>query len=154
MTIQGSNKVAGTSIARSYYSLKIPIFQANIFQQMRQAPLAGVCLEGIFMERLSTPPRRGRPPKSEADNLAKTIADRVRRELSKDDNANEVMDCSTLANFLRCSPSMIRNEISRQNRGQGRLGLPFFRMGRAVRFLKTDIDRWLAELASAAENRG
>ena len=116
---------------------------------MRQALLWLALLGGILMERLSTPPRRGRPPKGEADTFAQTVADRVRRELAGADGKG-TMDIIGLAVYLKCSPSLIRLEISRQNRGRGRLGLPFLRVGRLIRFRKADIDRWLDSRAIAA----
>ena len=99
------------------------------------------------MERLSTPPRRGRPPGNEADFFAKTVADRVRREMAKADH-NGTMDVNDLADYLGSSTSFIYQEISRQNQGRGRLGLPFVRVGRLLRFRKVDIDRWLDDRAA------
>ncbi|MDR1947927.1 MAG: helix-turn-helix domain-containing protein [Spirochaetaceae bacterium] len=52
--------------------------------------------------------------------------------------ADEVMDYQSLAVYLRVAPGTLRHYVMRKE-------IPFIKVGVHVRFLKSQIDRWLAD---------
>jgi len=93
--------------------------------------------------------RRGRRP-DDASRIAQAVVDRL-----TENNLAEIRPAEagawrveTAAAYIGLKTSTVYNEVSLANRGRSRLGIPFIKIGRAVRFRKIDLDGWLAERAA------
>lgn len=59
--------------------------------------------------------------------------------------APELFDERETASYIRMSVAYLRADRQRGHVGGRTPGPPFLKLGRAVRYLREDLDRWLAE---------
>jgi excisionase family DNA binding protein len=61
----------------------------------------------------------------------------MKRALANHETDDEIMTVPTLADYLRCSQSMIYRLLKKRK-------IPALRLGSDWRFLRSDIDEWIA----------